>query len=214
MLSRRRSASACCSTAYTISTALLHAQTRISDRTRGDRARAHGDGADHPAAALAGLPRPGAAGDRLRRREPLTFYADLANTTFVPEQARPAVRERTLTQRDYPGSSDRTPPSYTFAAAPVAHARDPDSCSTQPLASVPFFTYYSFDAGDPVAAREPAAGPAQRRRRGARGADPRLASRRCPRGGSRTSSTGEPFTADVYIRTADPSDPDHSPLCI
>jgi hypothetical protein len=32
------------------------------------------------------------------------------------------------------------------------------------------------------------------------------------RGGSGT--TGEPFTANVFVRTADPTDPDHSPLCI
>jgi hypothetical protein len=24
---------------------------------------------------------------------------------------------------------------------------------------------------------------------------------------------GEPFTADVFVRTADPTDPEHSPLC-
>jgi len=34
------------------------------------------------------------------------------------------------------------------------------------------------------------------------------------RGGSSASTAGEPFSANVYIRTADPTDPDHSPLCI
>ena len=79
---------------------------------------------------------------------------------------------------------------------------------------MPFFTYYSFDGGNPIRPANQLAVPLSATD-AARVVQIRVSFAALPsRGGSSASSPGEPFTANVYVRTADPTDPDHSPLCI
>lgn len=200
--------------AGTLSSALLHAQTRISDRTESiARGRTAMEqivqqlrsqvclGPGYPAITY---------GDNSR----VTFYADLANRTFVPQQRDLQYVGGALTERDYNGTATGAQPPFTFSATP-ARTRvilDRMQLQTSGGTSVPFFRYYAFDGNNPIRPARLLATPLS-------AADaPRVvqitvAFQALPsRGGSGT--TAEPFTANVFVRTADPTDPDHSPLCI
>jgi prepilin-type N-terminal cleavage/methylation domain-containing protein len=202
--------------AYTLSTALLHAQTRISDRTeaiaRGRTAMEQITQQLRSQVCLgAGLPAI-AYGDSNH----ITFYADLANTTFVPQKRDLQFASGALTERDYSGTATTGTPPFTFSATPVRTRVIADRLLNQQSGgtTVPFFTYYSFDAGNPVRPANLLPTPLSASD-AARVVQIRVAFAALPtRGGATYKPTGEPFTANVYNRTADPTDPDHSPLCI
>jgi prepilin-type N-terminal cleavage/methylation domain-containing protein len=141
------------------------------------------------------------------------FYADLANTTFVPERRILSFAGGTITEQAYTGSATGGSPPYTFAAQP---ARTRDILDRVTLASpggttVPFFTYYGFDNSTPPQPTDVLPVPLSDADR-ARVVQIGVSYMALPARAS-SSSTGEPFTSDVFVRTADPSDPDHSPLC-
>lgn len=144
----------------------------------------------------------------------VTFYADLANTTFVPERRDLTFSGGALTERDYPGRASGGSPPYTFSAAP---ARTRVILDRLTLASpggtpIPFFTYYGFDGSTPPQPTNELPVPLTAAGR-AQVVQIRVSFMALPARVS-SSSTGEPFTTDVFVRTADPSDPEHSPLCI
>jgi type II secretory pathway pseudopilin PulG len=146
-------------------------------------------------------------------QDEVRFYADLADTNFVPERRVLTFDGSALTQSDYAGSASGGSPPYTFSAAPtrtrtILDRMAPDS---QGGAPIPFFTYYSFDGSTPPQPTNELPVPLSDADR-ARVVQIRVSYMALPARVSSTS-TGEPFTTDVFVRTADPSDPDHSPLC-
>jgi prepilin-type N-terminal cleavage/methylation domain-containing protein len=209
--------------AYTLADAVGHAQTRISDRSESiARGRTAMEqlvqqlrsevclGPGYPAVAY---------GDP----NEVTFYADLADTTFVPQKRDItfSAAAGTITERDYTGatSNSTTGPPFTFGATPVRTRVILDHVKPQVTSggvTLPFFTYYSFDSGNPVRPANLLVD------------SPSLSATDIPRvvqitvnfsalpsrGGSSINTPGEPFTANIFVRTADPTDPTHSPLCI
>jgi prepilin-type N-terminal cleavage/methylation domain-containing protein len=206
--------------AYTLADAVGHAQTRISDRSESiARGRTAMEqlvqqlrsqvclGPGYPAIAY---------GDA----NEVTFYADLADTTFVPQKRdiKFSAAAGTITETDYTGavSSSTTGPPFTFSATPARTRVILDHVKAQVsgATTLPFFTYYSFDGGNPVRPANLLATPL-----GTTDIQRVVQisvnfSALPSRGGSSASTPGEPFTANVFVRTADPTDPDHSPLCI
>jgi prepilin-type N-terminal cleavage/methylation domain-containing protein len=204
--------------AHTLSTAVMHAQTRISDRSEAvARGRVTMEQISQQLRSQVCLG-PGLPAISYGDSNQITFYADMANTTFVPQKRDLTFASGAITQRDYNGTvaTSGTIP-YTFTATPSRTRVIADKLVLQTDkngATIPFFTYFTFDAGNPVR-------PAQKLNVPLSAADAArvvqisvnfgaLASR----GGSSASLAGEPFTANIFVRTADPTDPDHSPLCI
>ncbi len=200
--------------AFTLSSSLLHAQTKVSDRSdsiaRGRTAMEQivqqlrsqvclGPG--YPAITY---------GDGSR----IVFYADLANRTFVPEQRELVYASGSITERTYPGTQTGGQPPFTFAGTPsrTRVVLDRMQLRREAGVDVPFFRYYMFDGSDPIRPSRLLATPLSASD-AARVVQVTINFAALPsRGGSGT--TAEPFTANVYVRTADPTDPDHSPLCI
>lgn len=144
------------------------------------------------------------------------FYADLANTTFVPERRILTYAGGELTERDYTGRATGASPPYSFSATPsrtrVILDRMALATDSSSGAIIPFFTYYSFDGRTPPEPTNELPVPLSNADR-ALVVQIRVSFMALPSRAS-SSSTGEPFMTDVFVRTADPSDPEHSPLCI
>jgi prepilin-type N-terminal cleavage/methylation domain-containing protein len=200
--------------AFTLSSALLHAQTRISDRSESiARGRTAMEQIAQQLRSQVCLG-PGYPSITYGDDSRVTFYADLANRTFVPEQRDLQFASGTLTERDYPGTATGGQPPFSFARAPSRTRVILDRLQLQRSGSVnvPFFRYYSFDGNDPIRPSRLLTTPLTAND-AQRVVQVSVSYRALPsRGGSGT--VAEPFTANVYIRTADPTDPDHSPLCI
>ena len=196
--------------AGTLSSALLHAQTRISDRTESiARGRTAMEQIVQQLRSQVCLG-PGYPAITYGDDTHITFYADLANRTFVPEQRDLQFASGALTERDYPGTATGALPPFTFARTPSRTRVILDRMQVQP--GVPFFRYYAFDGNNPIRPARLLATPLNAND-AQRVVQVTVAFQALPsRGGSGT--TAEPFTANVYVRTADPTDPDHSPLCI
>jgi prepilin-type N-terminal cleavage/methylation domain-containing protein len=199
-------------TAYTMSDAVLHAQTRISDRSESiARGRTTLEQITQQLRSEVCLG-PGSPAIAYGDASHITFYADLANTTFTPTKRDLQFTGGTITQRDYTGSPAVGTPPFTFSATAARTRVIADKLLLQP--GIPFFTYYSFDGGNPIRPANQLAVPLSAAD-AARVVQIRVSFSALPsRGGSSATSAGEPFSANVYIRTADPTDPDHSPLCI
>jgi prepilin-type N-terminal cleavage/methylation domain-containing protein len=143
------------------------------------------------------------------------FYADLANTTFVPERRVLTFAGGALTERDYTGRATGGSPPYSFNTTPsrTRVILDRMTLATDSGGTViPFFSYYGFDRSTPPEPRLVLPAPLSNTDR-AQVVQIRVSFMALPARAS-SSSRGEPFTTDVFVRTADPSDPEHSPLCI
>lgn len=200
--------------AYTLSTSFLHAQTKVSDRSEAiARGRTAMEqivqqlrsqvclGPNYPSIAY---------GDS----NAVTFHADLSNTTFVPERRELAFADGAIVERVYPGTPSGGQPPYTFPRTPTRTrvVIDRVRLRREGGVTVPFLRYYSFDGSDPVRPSRLLAVPLSAND-AARVVQVTVSFDALPsRGGAPDSA--EPFTANVYVRTADPTDPDHSPLCI
>jgi hypothetical protein len=202
---------------YELSDAVLHAQTQISDRTESiARGRTAMEQIVQQLRSQVCLG-PGQAAIAYGDDHHLTFYADLADTTFVPEERDLDFSGGALTENDYAGSPSAGATPYTFSAVPSRTRVIADDLLLQldsSGAQVPFFTYYSFDNNTPVRPDNQLATPLDPGD-AARVVLIRVSFAALPtRGGSSASSPGEPFSSNVFVRTADPSDPARSPLCI
>jgi type II secretory pathway pseudopilin PulG len=200
--------------AGTLASAFMHAQARISDRSESiARGRTAMEQIVQQLRSQVCLG-PGYPAITYGDDSHVTFYADLANRTFVPQQRDLQYAGGALTERDYSGTATGAQPPFTFSSTPSRTRAILDKLQLQSAAgvSVPFFRYYSFDGNNPIRPSRLLTTPlsasdAQRVVQIA------VSFQALPsRGGSGT--TAEPFTANVYVRTADPTDPDHSPLCI
>ena len=196
--------------AGTLSAALLHAQTRISDRSESiARGRTAMEQLVQQLRSQVCLG-PGYPAITYGDDSHVTFYADLANRTFVPEQRDLQFAAGAITERAYPGTATGSVPPFTFSATPSRTRVVLDRMQLQ--SGVPFLRYYTFDGNNPIRPARLLATPLSAAD-AQRVVQVTVAFQALPsRGGSGT--TGEPFTANVFVRTADPTDPDHSPLCI
>jgi prepilin-type N-terminal cleavage/methylation domain-containing protein len=200
--------------AFALSSSFQHAQTKVSDRSdaiaRGRTAMEQivqqlrsqvclGPG--YPAITY---------GDGSR----VVFYADLENRAFVPEQRELRFASGSITERAFRGTQTGGQPPFTFDTTPwrTRVVLDHTQLQRSSGADVPFLRYYTFDGSDPIRPSRLLATPLSAED-AARVVQITVAyGSLASRGGSAT--TAEPFTANVYVRTADPADPDHSPLCI
>lgn len=199
--------------AFTFSTAVMHAQTRISDRSEAiARGRTAMEQIVQQLRSQVCLG-PGLPAISYGDANHITFYADLANTTFIPQKRDIQFSGGAVTQNDYNGAvaTSGTIP-FTFSATASRTRVIVDKLVNQ--TNVPFFTYYSFDGGNPVRPANQLAVPLSAAD-AARVVQIKVSfGALASRGGSSAGLDGEPFTANVFVRTADPTDPDHSPLCI
>lgn len=207
--------------AYTLSTAVLHAQTNISDRSESiARGRTAMEQITQQLRSQVCLG-PGMPAIVSGDSNQVVFYADLASTTFVPQKRSLAFSGGAVTQNDYAGTAvtptASNPAPFTFGTTPVRTRMIVDklvNLTTSGGATIPFFTYYSFDGGDPVRPANKLPVPLSDTDRARVVLISVNFGARASRGGTSANRAGEPFTANVFVRTADPTDPDHSPLCI
>lgn len=196
--------------AFTLSSAFSHAQTRISDRSESiARGRTAMEQIVQQLRSQVCLG-PGYPSITYGDDNHITFYADLANRTFVPQRRDLQFANGALTQLDYDGTATGGQPPFSFAARPSRTRVILDRMQLQ--SGVPFLRYYMFDGRDPIRPSRLLATPLSASD-AQRVVQVTVSFAALPsRGGSGTLA--EPFTANVYVRTADPTDPDHSPLCI
>ena len=207
------------------------AQTRVSDRTEAiARGRAATEqiiqqlrsqvciGAGAPAIVYAD-------GSRV------TFYADMTNVytgtpsenDFVPAKRDLVYSGGKLTEYVYPGSPlresngntrGRVAMPYEFATTPsrIRAVVDRVTLRRDGVAEVPFFKFYAFDERDPIRPSKLLTTPLSDTDRD-NVVKVEINFQSLPtRVGNR--HPGEPFTSEVFVRTADPTDPEHSPLCL
>jgi Tfp pilus assembly protein PilW len=199
---------------FTIFDGALHAQTRVDDRSDSiSRGRTAMEQVVQQLRSQVCLG-PGYPAITYGDGSHVTFYADLADTNFVPQKRDLTFSSGTLTERDYNGSPSSGNPPYTFSSTP-ARTRVLGTNLVQQkngTTTVPYFTYYSFNSANPVRPANLLAVPLSAADM-ARVVQISVAFAALPARGV-TSLSAEPFTANVFVRTADPTDPDHSPLCI
>lgn len=200
--------------AGTIATAFMHAQLRVSDRgeeiARGRTAMEQIVQQLRSQVCLG----PGYPAITYGSDNEVTFYGDLAQTTFTPDERDLTFSNGQIVERDYAGTATGGQPPFTFASTPYKTRVILDHVQLQTASGspVPFFQYFMFDANSPIRPDRLLATPLSASD-AARVVQMTISFQAlASRGGDSTSA--EPFTANVYVRTADPTDPDHSPLCI
>jgi hypothetical protein len=142
--------------------------------------------------------------------------ADWGENIFVPAKRDLLYADGKVTESIYPGTpatgSSATFP-YTFSSTPsaVRVIIDKIALRKQDGVDVPFFKYYAFDGNDPIRPSNLLTTPLVATDRD-NVVQITVNFQSLP---TRLNSPypGEPFTADVFVRTADPTDPEHSPLC-
>lgn len=201
--------------AGTMATAFMHAQLRISDRSeaiaRGRTAMEQIVQQLRSQVCLGpGYPAITYGGD-----SEVTFYADLADTTFVPQQRDLTFANGKIVERDYDGTASSGQPPFTFSSTPSRTRVILDGVQLQSSGGnpVPFLRYYSFDANNPVRPANLLSTPLSAGD-AARVVQITISFQALPSRLGSTAASAEPFTANVFVRTADPTDPEHSPLCI
>jgi prepilin-type N-terminal cleavage/methylation domain-containing protein len=153
----------------------------------------------------------------------VTFYADLRDgytdssrdwgtNVFVPSKMDLAYARGALTETVYTGTADTSRNAtfpYVFSSTPALRRVIVDKLSLQ--SGMPFFTYFSFSASDPIEPTNQLTTPLAASDRD-NVVQITVSFQALP---SRLNSAyaGEPFRADAFVRTADPTDPEHSPLC-
>jgi Tfp pilus assembly protein PilW len=199
---------------FTIFDRALHAQTRVDDRSDSiSRGRTALEQVVQQLRSQVCLG-PGYPAVVYGDGSHVTFYADLASTNFVPQKRDLTFSGGTLTERDYNGSPSSGNPPYTFSSTPARTRVLGTNLIQQKngTTTVPYFTYYSFNSANPVRPANLLAVPLSATDM-ARVVQISVAFAALPARGV-TSLSAEPFTANVFVRTADPTDPEHSPLCI
>lgn len=201
--------------AFTLSSSLLHAQTRISDRSESiARGRTAMEQLVQQLRSQVCLG-PGYPSITYGDSSRIVFHADLANRTFVPEQRELTYASGSIAERTYAGTQTGGQPPFTFARTPsrTRVVLDRMTLRRERGVDVPFLRYYMFDGSDPIRPSRLLAVPLSASD-AARVVQVTVSFAALPSRGGSGAASPEPFTANVYVRTADPTDPDHSPLCI
>ncbi|HEX5145863.1 MAG TPA: type II secretion system protein [Conexibacter sp.] len=200
--------------AGTLSVAFLHASTRVSDRSESvARGRTAMEQIVQELRSQVCLG-PGYPAVTYASDNEVTFYADLSDTTFVPQQRDLTFANGQLTETTYAGSVNSTGTGAPFTFSRTASTTRVVLDRMQLVGSTPFFRFYSFDGNDPVRPSNLLRTPLSASDL-ARIVQISISFGALPsRGGGLSGQTAEPFQANMYVRTADPSDPEHSPLCI
>jgi prepilin-type N-terminal cleavage/methylation domain-containing protein len=146
----------------------------------------------------------------------MTFYSEMNGTTdasgsplFAPEGRRLTLSSGRLTEEIW--NTLASPFANTFAAAPNTNRVMADAIS--PTSGVPLFRYYAFVGNDPAKAELLLTTPLSATDR-ARVVKIAVAfDSRPTKLGSQANRIDTSFESEVFVRTADPSDPEHSPQC-
>jgi prepilin-type N-terminal cleavage/methylation domain-containing protein len=152
----------------------------------------------------------------------VTYYADLGDENFTPNKYRlvydPATSGGTITEYVYQGSG--TPPAMTFPNNPtrqrtlITNATRYTDPSTNQV--VPVFRYYAFTS-QPVTPNQlqttPLDGSPSSTAANAAAKTVKVSISFTANPTRQTNKTQSLFQNYVYVRTSDPSDPDHSPQC-
>jgi prepilin-type N-terminal cleavage/methylation domain-containing protein len=151
----------------------------------------------------------------------VTYYADLGDENFTPNRYRLVFDPTgvgTVTEYFYQGTG--TPPNVTFPNTPtrqrilltnVTRYTDPSNGAV-----TPFFRFYSF-TGAPVTPNQlqatPLDGNPSSTAANAAAKTVKISISFTANPTRQRNTTKTTFQNYVYVRTADPSDPDHSPQC-
>lgn len=146
----------------------------------------------------------------------MTFYTELISSTdasgnplFAPEGRRISLAGGTLTEEVW--NTLASPFANTFNAPPNTSRAMSPAIYTQP--GRPFFRYYGFIGNDPALAELLLQTPLSAADR-ARVVKIEVAfDSRPTKRESQSNRIDTGFEAEVFVRTADPSDPEHSPQC-
>ena len=146
----------------------------------------------------------------------ITFYSELASTKdgtglplFAPEGRRITLAGGRLTEEIW--NALATPYANTFNAAPNTSRVVADAVYAQP--ATPFFRYYAFVGNDPAKPELMLQTPLSATDM-ARTVKVKVAFDSRP--GKRAAQSNRidtSFESEVFVRTADPTDPEHSPSC-
>jgi Tfp pilus assembly protein PilW len=152
----------------------------------------------------------------------ITYYADLGDENFSPDKYRlvydPNTTGGTITEYFYPGSG--TPPNVIFPNNPTRQrtlitnaTRYTDPSNGQ---VVPVFRYYAFTP-QPVTPNQlqatPLDGNPSSTAANAAAKTVKVSVSFTANPARQTNRTKSLFQNYVYVRTSDPTDPDHSPQC-
>jgi Tfp pilus assembly protein PilW len=152
----------------------------------------------------------------------MTYYADLGDENFTPNKYRlvydPNTNGGAITESFYPGTG--TPPNVTFPVNPtkqrtlITNATRYTDPSTGQV--VPVFRYYAFTS-TPVTPNQlqatPLDGTPSSTAANAAARTVKVSISFTANPSRQTNRTKSLFQNYVYVRTSDPSDPDHSPQC-
>jgi prepilin-type N-terminal cleavage/methylation domain-containing protein len=146
----------------------------------------------------------------------ITFYAQLSGDTFSPERRQISFTGGSITESVWYGTG--TPPNMTYPEAPtytrsmvrdIARATDPASG-----AEIPVFRYFAFVGNDPakpsLKLQTPLVPADMARTVKIEVTFDARPGRRAGQG-NRIDTT---FGNEVFVRTADPTEPTKSPLCL
>jgi prepilin-type N-terminal cleavage/methylation domain-containing protein len=152
----------------------------------------------------------------------VTYYADLGDENFTPNKYRlvydSATNGGTITEYTYVGTG--TPPNVTFPNNPTRQRTLITNTTryTDPSTSqiVPIFRYYAFSP-QPVTPTQlqtaPLDGNPNSTAANAAARTVKVSISFTANPSRQTNKTQSLFQNYVYVRTSDPTDPDHSPQC-
>ncbi len=146
----------------------------------------------------------------------MTFYMDIGDENFQPQQMRltydPVSNGGQVTETTWNMSPSGTAPSGWQVAGSPSRVRVL-ATNLARVGATPFFQYYSFTATDPIAPTNLLGVPLVPNDL-ARVVQVVLTYSAQPMRGNQNAFVAPIFQNQVYVRTADPTDPIHSPLCV
>jgi type II secretory pathway pseudopilin PulG len=147
----------------------------------------------------------------------VTYYSELGGETYQPEIRQLSYSAGTVTEKVW--NSTGTAPNFTFPGYPNTPSVNRQLVTKIAQApngsgSLPFFRYYTYLGNDPAT-------PAQLLTTPLSTADEARVVRmviafdaRPSKRGSTQNREDSTFENEVFVRTSDPTDPDHSPQCL
>lgn len=144
----------------------------------------------------------------------MTFYMDIGNENFQPQQMRLTYDPSNggqVTETTWNMTATGSGSGWQVAASPSRVRVLATNLALN--GATPFFQFYSFTATDPIAPTNQLPVPLSSSDL-ARVVQVVLTFRPTPMRGDQNAFVSPLFQNQVYVRTADPTDPIHSPLCV